>query len=352
MFEGLEKRINKNGNISYWDGDTMVGKRCSKCGKDKKKEAFRIKSKKEDTYRAECKECEKQYREASKEHHKEYNKQYYKDNAERIKEQQKQYYKDNAEYFKQYYKENIAHIKEKNKRYRKNNKEYLKNYQKQYNENNKECLKEKRRQYRKENAETIREKKRQYQKEHIENIKKYLKEYSKQYYQSNKEYIKQHEKQKYKIRKESNLKGILNLLEQVNPLFEQLNLPIYGTVYKFENIKTNRCYIGQTILPLKDRYGGSIVKKWIEERLNKDNQKFKEELIEEDIEVTEVLDIAFCEYHLDKLEAHYINKYNSYNNGYNNNAGNYKTDDGVEEFENILNKYGLEYINGELRRIV
>ena len=49
--------------------------------------------------------------------------------------------------------------------------------------------------------------------------------------------------------------------------------------------------------------------------------------------------------------AYYIDKYNSFYNGYNNTLGNFNTDDGIEEFENILNQYSLEYSNGELRRL-
>jgi hypothetical protein len=116
----------------------------------------------------------------------------------------------------------------------------------------------------------------------------------------------------------------------------------------FENVKTRRVYIGQTIRPLKERYRGGIVRGWIKERLEYDKQKFKEELIEEDIVVTEVLDVAFCQYHLDKLEAYYIDKYDSYNNGYNNKEGNHNTNDGIEEFNRILLENNLEFIANKL----
>ena len=94
-----------------------------------------------------------------------------------------------------------------------------------------------------------------------------------------------------------------------------------------------------------------MIKTWIKERKGKINQKFKEELVEENFEIDELLDVGCCKYHLNKLEAHYINCYNSCNEGYNNINGKHNDDDGIEEFENILNKYGLEFINGELRRI-
>ena len=125
-------------------------------------------------------------------------------------------------------------------------------------------------------------------------------------------------------------------------------LPIYGYIYKFENIKTKRVYIGQTITLLKYRYGIDVIKKWIEERKHYENQKFTEELIEEDFIVTETLDVAFCQYHLDKLEAYYINKYNSCENGYNNEYGNHNTNNGIEEFNQILSEHNLEFVDGKL----
>ena len=143
------------------------------------------------------------------------------------------------------------------------------------------------------------------------------------------------------------------MLEQINPAFKQFKLPVYGYVYIFENVKTGRKYVGQSINPLKRRYGfeGGIVKSWIKERLEKSNQKFKDELIEEDFMVTETLDVAFCQYHLDKLEAYWINHYDSYNNGYNNTTGNHNTDDGIEEFNQILSDHNLEFKDGKLIQI-
>ena len=120
----------------------------------------------------------------------------------------------------------------------------------------------------------------------------------------------------------------------------------------FENTKTGHKYIGQTTQPLKTRYNGSnIVKGWIEDRLKYNGQKFTEELIEKDFIVTETLDVAFCQYHLDKLEAYYIDKYDSFLNGYNNQPGNHNTDDGIEEFNQILSDHNLEFKDGKLIQI-
>ena len=119
-------------------------------------------------------------------------------------------------------------------------------------------------------------------------------------------------------------------------------------IYKFENVKTGHVYIGQTILPLKERYKGGVVKGWIKERREKVTQKFIEELIEEEFEVKELFDVACCKYHLDKLEAYWINKYDSCNNGYNNEYGNHNTNDGLEEFNRLLSTHNLEYKDNKI----
>ena len=119
-------------------------------------------------------------------------------------------------------------------------------------------------------------------------------------------------------------------------------------IYKFENVKTGHVYIGQTILPLKERYKGGVVKGWIKERREKVTQKFIEELIEEDFIVTELFDVACCEYHLNVLETYWINYYDSCNNGYNNNVGHYKDDTGKGEFNQKLSAHNLQFIDGKL----
>ena len=219
--------------------------------------------------------------------------------------------------------------------------------EKQYCKDNAEYIKERSKQRYKDNLEYYKEYNKQYHKDNAERISEYYKQWAK----DNAEHKKEVNKRYYKTIRESNLQEITNMLEQIRPVFKQLNLPVYGYVYMFENIKTGHKYVGQSINPIKTRYGheGGIIKSWIKERLKYDNQKFKEELIEEDIVVTEVLDVAFCQYHLDKLEAYYINKYDSYNNGYNNREGNHITDDGIEEFNQILSQYNIEFIDGEIK---
>lgn len=302
--EGLEKRINNRGGITYWKDGTMVGKKCSKCGKDKEVSEFSFFNKKKGTYRPECKGCEKQYREA---------------NREIIRERGRMYYETNKEI-----------QKEKNKLWNEKNKEYRREYHKRYDEVNKE----RRKQYREANKE-------------------HKKEKSKQWYENNKEHKKEYCKQKYENNKQNNLQYISAIAEQINPIFKQLNLPTYGYIYMFENIKTRHKYVGQSIKPIRHRYhGNNIVQGWIKERSKYNAQKFKDELIEENFIVIETLDVAFCQYHLDKLEAYYIDKYDSFLNGYNNREGNHKTNDGLEEFNKILKENNLEFINGKLIKIV
>lgn len=195
-----------------------------------------------------------------------------------------------------------------------------------------------------------RECQKEYSKQWSEDNAEHIKERSKQYYKDKPEYYKQYYKQYHKDKAENNLQYISSIVESIRPIFKELNLPIYGYIYKFENIKTGHVYIGQSTTPLSRRYGheGGIIKAWIKERKEKVTQKFIEELTEEDIEVTEVLDVACCQYHLDKLEAYWINYYDSYNNGYNNNAGHHDTDDGLEEFIEILEQHNLEFIEGQI----
>ena len=314
----------------------VEGKVCGKCGEWKPLEEYNKRKRGKYGRQSECRECQKEYK-----------KQWRCDNKERIKEHRKQWVQNNKEHIEEYQKqwrENNPgyHNSEQQKQYREVNKEKKKEYDKQWRINNAEHIREYHKQYYQDNAELIK----QYKIDNAEHIK----EYGKRYRDEHKESAKKYMKQWYDGIKENNLQYISNIVEQINPMMK--NLPVYGYIYKFENIKTGHQYLGQSTLPLKERYGSNAIKSWIKERLDKSNQKFTEELIEEDIVVTEVLDVAFCQYHLDKLEAYWINYYDSYNNGYNNNAGYHNTDDGLEEFNKILEKNGLEFINGKLKKIV
>jgi hypothetical protein len=57
--KGLVVKV-KRGATTYWKDGVMVGRRCTKCGKDKEISEFKFVSKK-GKYEARCKECERRY---------------------------------------------------------------------------------------------------------------------------------------------------------------------------------------------------------------------------------------------------------------------------------------------------
>ena len=288
---GIETRVNRKGGITYWKDDILIGKRCNKCGKDKSTEHFSI-IKATNMPGSYCKECMN-----------EKTKKWSQENYERKREQDRRYYLNNKE-----------KVSTTNKRWRENNVERCKENRKKWRESNREKKRESNREWSRNNREKDRELKR---------------------------------KSEIKIKKQ-HIKKVTEMLQQVNPILKELDVKAYGYIYKITNIKTNHVYIGQTIIPLNIRYHGDVIKGWIKERYERDNQKFLEEMIEENFEVEDVFDIGICKYHLDKLESYWINQYDSYNNGYNNNLGNYKTDDGLEEFQQILSTHNLEYKDGKI----
>ena len=329
----------------------MEGKVCTKCKQWKPLEEYGKNKNSKDGRQYQCKECkkeqQKQYYEANKEkvlkttkQYKEANKERYKEYYKQYREAKKEHYK---EYNKQYHKQHYEDNKERYKEYRDSRKDITKEYNKNYNKANKERIKIKSKQWRLNNKEYLKESK----KEYYENNKEYILEQAKQHRKENQEFYKEYGRQRYSSRKEQNIQNIAEMLEQIDLVFKEKNLPIYGYIYKFENIKTNRCYIGQTTTPLEHRYGANIISNWIKERKGKKTQKFKEELIEENFEF-KIIAVGCCQYHLDKLEVHCIDKYDSYKNGYNNNVGKFKTNDGINKFNQILSEHNLEFVNGKL----
>jgi hypothetical protein len=217
----------------------------------------------------------------------------------------------------------------------------------------KSCNKERQKYWYENNREYDSERKKKYNRENKEKVRaRWRKRDYKKYYNEHKERINERKRitspKRYRKYKEQHLKEIENTMKEVNPILKELEFPIYGYIYVFTNIKTGHKYIGQTTLRLSERYGSNIIKSWIKERKEKQNQKFLDELNEEDFELTDVFDIAICKWHLDKLESWYIDKFNSCDNGYNNNYGNYNTTDGLDEFNEILKTYNLQYIDGKI----
>ena len=241
-------------------------------------------------------------------------KKYRQDNAESIREYKKQYRKDNAksirEYHKQYRKDNAEKIKE----HRKENAESIKKYQKKYRKDNAENIKEYHKQYQKDNSEKIKEYQKQYRKDNVESIKEYNKEYKKEY----------------------NTKKVQHALQQIKTEVEAdpnkynytENKEIYGIIYSVHNVKANRYYVGQTTIGFDNRYP----KGWLFTHGHKNTVKEDLELYGEDsFEYTKIFKVTYSQYELDKLEAYYINYYDSYEKGYNENRGNIFTDRGKEK---------------------
>ena len=61
MFEGLEKRTNNRGTVTYWKDGVLIGRKCTRCGEEKEISEFNFFNKKKGTYRPNCKECKNKY---------------------------------------------------------------------------------------------------------------------------------------------------------------------------------------------------------------------------------------------------------------------------------------------------
>ena len=89
------------------------------------------------------------------------------------------------------------------------------------------------------------------------------------------------------------------------------------------NVKSDKYYIGQTTIGFDNRYKCG----WLYEHSYKDTVRTDLELYGEDsFEYVKIFKVAHCQKDLDKLEAYYIDYYNSYDNGYNENRGNIFTE--------------------------
>ena len=103
---------------------------------------------------------------------------------------------------------------------------------------------------------------------------------------------------------------------------------IYGIIYLVHNIKSDKYYVGQSINSFDIRYPSG----WLHEHGYKDTTRKDLELYgEESFEYAKLFKVAHSQYELDKLEAYYIDYYDSYENGYNETRGNIFTDRGKEK---------------------
>ena len=310
---------------NYDNEGKLVSKECSCCHKVKPVSEFNKDNRAIDGLKSKCKQC---------------NKQYYQNNRENILKQQKQYNKDNKKKRKQYYQDNKEHFKEYRKQYYQDNKEYLKEKVHQYYQDNAESIKENKKQYRQDNAESIKEHIKQYRQDN----KEYFKDYHKQYYQDNKEHFKEY-KQKYYQDNAENIseKNKKQYTEQIKIALKKIkqeiekepekynynpNKNIHGIIYLVHNIESDKYYVGQTTIGFDNRYN----KGWLYEHSYKDAVEYDLKLYgEESFEYTKLFKVAYSQYELDKLEAYYIDYYNSYEKGYNENRGNIFTNRGKED---------------------
>ena len=178
--------------------------------------------------------------------------------------------------------------------------------------------------YYQQNADKIKEQNAEYRNQNAEYYAKYYAEYSAEYYQQNKDKKKEYYAEYYQQKVEQSLAEIEAYVEidpqryDYNP-----NKEIYGIIYLVHNVKSDKYYVGQTINSFDIRYNMG----WLYEHSFKDIVKIDLELYGEDsFEYTKIFKVAHNQRDLDKLEAYYIDYFNAYENGYNENRGNIFTE--------------------------
>ena len=202
---------------------------------------------------------------------------------------------------KEYRKQNADKIKEQNAEYRKQNKDKKAEYDKQYRKQNADREKERVTEWRKQNADKIAE-----------------------YCKQNKDKKAEYDKERYDSKTKQALTEIKAYVEidpqkyDYNP-----NEEIYGIIYLVHNVKSDKYYVGQTTVGFDNRYN----KGWLYEHSRKDAVKTDLELYGEDsFEYIKIFKVAHNQQDLDRLEAYYIDYFNAYDNGYNENRGNIFTE--------------------------
>lgn len=102
--------------------------------------------------------------------------------------------------------------------------------------------------------------------------------------------------------------------------------------------------MGQTTRGLEGRYSKDVIEGWIKDRKINESTLLEEDIKKYGTEVftCDIIDVGYCRFHLDKLEAYYIDKYKAFEEGYNNNRGYLTTSDGIQEFKELIKEYSLE----------
>ena len=252
-------------------------------------------------------------------------------------------YKDGTQKYQSHCKECFN---EYNKKYREANKEKLRERRKEYDKKYREANKEKIREYYKEFYEVNKEKVNERNKKYREANKEKISEYKKEYREANKEYWREY----YKISTQESLDHTKKICSQNGLISDKLkDKGLYGIIYLFQNKINKRCYVGQTTVGLKNRYSKDVIEGWIKDRKTNESTLLEEDIKKYGTEVftCDIIDIGYCKFHLDKLEAYYIDKYKAFEEGYNNYRGNLITSDGIQEFKELIKEYGLEELSKE-----
>ena len=305
------KRLLRN-----YDGKgNLISMECGKCHEIKKVSEFSKCKKMKDGVKTICKECKKEYsaeyRKQNADKIKEQKAEYYKQNTDKIKEQQTEYRKQNADKIKEqqveYYKQNIDKIKERQIEYYKQNIDKIKEYNTEYY---------------KQNVDKIKEQQVEYYKQNVDKIKKYNTEYRKQNADKIKEQLSEYRDSKVK-------QALVEIKTYVEKEPQRFNYDpskeIYGIIYLIYNNKSQRYYVGQTTVGFDNRYKmGWIYAHGYKDMVKEDLEKYGED----SFEYTKIFKVAHNQEELDKLEAYYIEYFDSYENGYNETRGNIFTERG------------------------
>ena len=193
-----------------------------------------------------------------------------------------------------------------------------------------------------------------YKKERYEANKETILNQQKEYYEANKETILNRLKERYEAKVQQEIDRIKH--NYTNLLYPHCGTQ-YGIIYKVQNIKNGKTYIGQTTKSFNLRYDGDFFTNKMKEVKN---EELKADFYQ-DLEtfgvgafmVQEVIDVAFSPMELDEKEVYWIDYYKAYEEGYNSNRGFYNGRTTVydkwieehpeyEEYKNIFGVYLLE----------
>ena len=288
---------------NYDEEGNLISKECGKCHKIKPASEFSKNKCKTDGLESKCKECRKEYLKIQ-----------YQKNKDKFKEQHQKYYQKNKDKFKEqhqkYRQKNKDKIKEQRQIYQQKNKDKIKEYHQEYSQKNKDKRKKYYQVRYQENKDKIKEQQQIYQQENKDKIKEYKRKH--------RDKQTQEALQEIKIEVEKNPEKY-----NYNP-----NKEIHGIIYLVNNIESNKYYVGQTVNSFDIRYPSG----WLYEHGRKDTVKHDLQLYgENSFKYIKIFKVAYSQHELDKLEAYYIDYYNSYENGYNETRGNIFTDRGKEK---------------------